>query len=72
MEKLMQAVNVLRGDLGNSLLFHSERDSEVYFSEKQKHFICTPKELKIACRYICTVEEFNNLVAELSAAEWIK
>jgi hypothetical protein len=73
MNKLMQAVNALKGDLGNSRLFSGD---EVFLHQAINGvyvaFTCRQVSEASSSNCICTVEEFNNLVAELSAAEWIK
>ncbi len=71
MDKLMQAVNELKGDLGNSFMFKLT-DNLLYSSGSFKYIALPEKSHGDKLKFICTVEEFNNLVAELSAAEWIK
>jgi hypothetical protein len=77
MDKLMQAVNALKGDLGRTEnAYLSLRKKFVKFNdtdpeEYQGYFLAEILNPSPAT-YICTTEEFNNLVAELSAAEWIK
>jgi hypothetical protein len=73
MSKLMQAVNELKGDLGNSFDFNQTLDSELYQYIEDGTYMCVIGEYESKrLSYICTVKEFNKLVAELSAAKWIK
>jgi hypothetical protein len=71
MDKLMQAVNELKGDLGNSLWFDSS-NRFLYRVLGKTYVAFINRDIDWKYTFICTVEEFNNLVAELSAAEWIK
>ena len=73
MNEIMQAVNELMGDLGNSPM-HCSTDRFLYSAVNSHYRYITFFGGRHSNMYqrICTVEEFNNLVAELSAAEWIK
>jgi hypothetical protein len=76
MSTLMQAVNELKGDLGNSkkwnLAEQYSSSSILSHSSEFDSYAISSVRLNDKLTNICTVEEFNNLVAELSAAEWIK
>jgi hypothetical protein len=71
MNEVMQAVNELRGDLRNTFWFEGS-EGLLYLSRKETYIAFITDCHGDRYQYICTVEEFNSLVAELSAAEWIK
>ena len=69
MKTIMDAVNELRGawPVGSSWGYVC-----LAFSKSRRCIVAlTSLDKRAAYKQICTADEFNNLVAELSAAEWI-
>lgn len=74
MSELMQAINDLKGDLNNLGLGINHRHKSIILMPKSSPYglcgtISTKNTVINPFKFICTIEEFNDLVAELSTTE---
>lgn len=74
MNKMIDAVNDLHGDLSRSYLFKAD-DAFLYIEDGKNTFYqygCLPgMSTSNRANLVCTVDEFNQCAAEMSEASWI-
>ncbi len=68
MKTIIDAVNVLRGDLGNSWGGDAPNHRFLFWNKRFGHFITDDNASDGGGRYqyICSIQEFNDMVAEMS------